>query len=254
MRLPFAVVVGTWLAASTVGAQPRTGAATSSDDQSTFLTSAPLEHLFADPGNGRFSAKAMGGHLSPRPGSSSDSTAIFGGMVSGIYQIDPRFFVTGLGIFAKGEVDRLSASLYGGFVAGGARLVGSKEDVFILSAALGLGGLGSSIQLGDRLREINVKGLGAVLLLQAEIAPIPWVSIVPHAEVYRLMTVSVDRGGVRATSPDLKMTWFVPGLDVWIYTDPKERRSHFGLGGSASVGQDTKTEIFQISYTFAFGS
>jgi hypothetical protein len=73
--------------------------------------------------------------------------------------------------------------------------------------------------------------------------------------MFRLFSIVVERNKVEVARSDVAATFAVSGLDVWLYPDPEDRRSHFSLGGSTSAGQGqgSASSIVTAGYTRSFG-
>lgn len=244
------------------GAQPRPlSKTTDSSDQTMFSQPAPLSQLRLTPGNLRLTVHGAAGHLKERErdqatrlaAGDEESSPILGLSVAGLYALDDRFFLTGGGLFVKATSDRLSAQLAGGTVGGGLRVAGGPDDRFILGAVLGLFVARSTVEPAT-LRGLSVTGTAIAGALQAEIVALPWLSVVPYANLLRLVSVSLDREGVGpSVEKDLAKTIVMPGLDVWIYTAGDHQHGHFSVGGNTTLGQQTKTTLFTFGHTFSFG-
>ncbi len=249
------------LAGGRAGAQPRPGKTMDSSDQTMFSQPAPLSQLQLTPGNFRLTVHGAGGHLAERDrdqtqrasAGSEESSPLVGVAMAGLYAIDDRFFVTGGGLFVKATSDRLAGQLAGGTVGGGLRIAGGPDDRFILGAVLGLFVARSTVEPAT-LRGLSVTGTAIAGAVQAEIVVLPWLSVVPYANLLRLVSVSLDREGIGPTvEKDLAKTLVMPGLDVWIYTAGDHQHGHFSLGGNTTLGQQSKTTLFTLGHTFSFG-
>ncbi len=250
MRLLFvvAVVVGLWPAAAAAQRD-------SSQDQTSVVSPAPLDQVFLEPGQTRLAVRGAFGQLEAR--GDTEGITVYGFSANASYSLDDRWFLflESLYIRGEGESSGRAAEVAGGFLGGGGRLYGEPGGKFALVAALGAGGITNTLELGPLQGTTAVTGAGLVMALEAEIAPIKWVSIVPHVTAYQLLSVTLERNRIQVAEADVNVTFAVSGVDLWVYPDPEDRGSHVSLGASTSSGQgqESATSIFTAGYTMSFG-
>lgn len=190
--------------------------------------------------------------------------------VSASYAIDERFSVftslygsTGFsGTFITPDLrGSMRTTLAVGNLGASACFVGcEKEASFRAAASLSLLGMMLRARLASGVAAnrpiaadhplFNFSAFAAALALQAEWRVWDYLSLVPYATVWRLLSVDAGLGADQLRYDPPGRFRASPGLDLWIYIIP-ESTSHLSAGALVALTEDSPVTIFSLGYAFA---